>query len=160
MPARLYETLFMLDSTKVSTDADAARTTLHTILERYGAEIVVSRPWDENRKLAYPIKKQKKAYYQAIYYRIESVKQADLERDFKLAEIILRHMTSAIDPKWEETTLEVARNETQQGFAIRGMQDDTASSDVTPNLGGADEDGVPMPPRGGRGRRDFADKPE
>ena len=39
MPVRLYETLFLLDSTKVSADADAARATLHAILEKHGGEI-------------------------------------------------------------------------------------------------------------------------
>ncbi|MGL6097642.1 MAG: 30S ribosomal protein S6 [Fimbriiglobus sp.] len=163
MPSRLYETLFILDSTKVATDGDAARATVHGVLERYGAEIVVTRPWDENRKLAYPIKKQKKGYYLAVYYRADSLKQADMERDFRITEVLLRHMTSAVDPKWEETFLEMARNDTAPAFAIRGMTDEAAPGDVTPNLAGVEgsmgDDGPPPSARGPRGpRRDFGDK--
>lgn len=163
MPTRLYETMFVLDSTKVATDPEAARTTLHTAIEKHGGEVVVSRPWDENRKLAYPIKKQKKGYYQIVYYKFESTKQRELERDFQLIEIILRQMTHAIEPKWEEVMLDIAKNDTTMSFAHRGMQDETAPTDITPNLGGPGEggfegDGAPPRPRGPRREGSFADK--
>ena len=60
MPVTTYETLFLLDPNKVSADADGDEAPVHHILERHGATIVVSRPWDYNHKLAYPIGKQKK----------------------------------------------------------------------------------------------------
>ncbi len=162
MPSRIYETLFILDSTKVSADVDAARTSLHTAIEKHGGEIVVSRPWDENRKLAYPIKKQKKGYFHIVYYKFESTKQAELERDFRLMEIILRQMTNAIEAKWEDIMLDIAKNDTSMSFAHRGMQDETAPTDITPNLGLPGEGGYDMdmggPPArgGGRGRRESA----
>jgi small subunit ribosomal protein S6 len=162
MPVRLYETLFILDSARVSADPEAARNQVHGVLERYGAEIVVTRPWDDNRKLAYPIKKQKKGYYHTIYYRVDSRKIIEIERDFAITEIVLRLMTSVIDPKWEEVVMDVATNDQQQQFAIRGMQDENIGGDVTPNLGGmGGEMGDDMggPPRS-RGRREYADKPE
>jgi small subunit ribosomal protein S6 len=164
MPVQLYETLFLLYSTKVSADAEGSKTAIHGLLERSGSEIVVSRPWDENRKLAYPIKKQKKGYYLAVYYKVETKKQADLERDFGLSELVLRHLTSAIDPKWEAQVLDVAKNDHSTAFAVRGMQDEAAPTDVVPNLPGAEgADGAAGGdrPRGPRGpRREYAEKPE
>ncbi|OWK40764.1 30S ribosomal protein S6 [Fimbriiglobus ruber] len=169
MSVELYETLFLLDSTKLSTDPDGVKGQLHTTLERYGAEIVVSRPWDD-RKLAYPIKKQKKGAFHIVYYKMDSLKQRELERDLAINESVLRQMTLNVDPKWAEAILDVAKNDTGAAFAVRGMQDETAPTDVTPNLGdGVEMDGIPAGISGGgfgggggggpRRRRD-GDKPE
>lgn len=148
MPVNTYETLFLLDSNKVSTDADAARQQVHTILERHGGQIQISRPWDYNHKLAYPIGKQKKGSFHIVYYTMESTKQALLERDFALAEgVILRQMTLKIDPKWSEIILGVARDDTGNGFAVRGMREeeavttDPAAIGGEPNFGDRDRDG-------------------
>ena len=137
MPVSLYETLFMLDSTRLATEPDAVRGQVHATLERYGAEIIVSRPWDnEGRKLAYTINKQKKASYHIVYYRLDTQKQREIEQDYAINENILRLLTIAIDPKWEEEMLEAARNDNSPAFAIRGMQEEAGIADVTPNLEG------------------------
>ena len=161
MTNRLYECLFLLDSSKAAADPEVAQQNLHHLLEKHGAEILISRPWDENRKLAYSIRRQnqthKKGYYYIIYYRLPSKNQIPLESDLRINELVIRHMTSAIDPKWEETMLDTARNEQGASFAIRGMQEEAIGSDVTPNFGMGD-DGDQPPPR--RSRRDYGDKPE
>jgi small subunit ribosomal protein S6 len=162
MPVELYETLFLLDSNRLAADADAVRGQLHATLERYGAQIDVSRPWDD-RKLAYPIKKQKKGAYHIVYYRLDSLKQADIERDLKINESVLRHMTLNVDPKWADIILDAARNDTSMAFAIRGMQEEADPSNVTPNLGdagGPDGEALAAATGGRRPRRDTAEKPE
>ncbi len=136
MPVEMYETLFMFDSTRLASEPDAVRGQVHTTLERYGAEILVTRPWDDNRKLAYTIKKQKKASYHIVYYRLDSLKQRDIERDFAINENVLRLLTINIDPKWSDVLLDVARNDNSPAFAIHGMQEEASSADVTPNLEG------------------------
>src|SRR5262245_16030314 len=103
MPVVTYETMFLLDSNKVSADADGIKNQIHHILERHGGQVIVSRPWDYNHKLTYPIGKQKKGAFHIIYYTLESTKQSELERDFALQEgLILRQLTSKLDPKWKE----------------------------------------------------------
>lgn len=126
MANELYETLYAFDATRMSSEGDAIRSALRHNLEKYGAEILVERPWDENGKLAYPIRKQKKAYFHIVYYRMESTKQSELEGDLRLNENLLRHMTIHIDPKWADTVMEAARNDGSR-FAIKGMQDDSAA---------------------------------
>jgi small subunit ribosomal protein S6 len=125
--------MFLLDANKASTDADGTKTQLHTLLERHGATVVVSRPWDYNHKLSYPISKQKKGAFHIIYYTMESTKQRELERDFALQEgLILRQLTLKVDPKWEEIVLGVAREDAGNGFAVRGMKDEaTVTTDPT-----------------------------
>jgi len=170
MPVNTYETLFMLDSTKMSADGDAVRQQVTNILERHGAQVLVSREWHYNLKLAYPIGKQKKAAFHIIYYTVESTKQAELERDFALApEVILRQMTLKIDPKWSEAILGVAREDTGKEFAVRGMQEeagvttDPAAIGLEPGLGmmGDDRDmmGMGMGGGGGGGRRGRRSEP-
>ena len=62
MAKNTYECMFLLDTNKVSGDVPAAQQQIHQLLERNQAEILASRPWDE-RRLAYPIKGQKKGLY-------------------------------------------------------------------------------------------------
>jgi small subunit ribosomal protein S6 len=173
MPVVTYETMLLLDPTKVSADAEGVKNQIHTLLERHGGTILISRPWDYNHKLAYPIGKQKKGSFHIVYYSLESTKQKELERDLALQEgLVLRQLTLRVDPKWQDIILGVAREETGNGFAVRGMKDEAAVSTDPAAIGGVAE-GMPPgmddapPPRdregGGprRGRRaETADKPE
>ena len=162
MPVELYETLFMLDSTRLASEPDAVRSQLHTTLERYGAQIEVSRPWDDSRKLAYTIKKQKKASYHIVYYRLDSLKQRDLERDYAINESVLRLLTTRVEEKWADTLLDVAKNDNSPAFAVRGMQEEAGIGDVTPNLGDNMEGEAFAAATGGRRppRRDEDRKPD
>lgn len=176
MPVATYETMFLLDPNKVSTDAEGTKHQIHHILERHGATIVISRPWDYNHKLSYTIGKQKKGAFHIIYYSMESTKQGELERDFALQEgLVLRSLTLKLDPKWQEAILQVAREDTSNGFALRGMQDEATVQTDPAAIGG---EGMPMEGAGGgppardggppqrdggpprRGRREMAEKPE
>ena len=175
MPIKKYETLFLLDPTKVSADADGVKHQLHTLIERLGGAIEISRPWDYNHKLTYPIGKSKKGSFHIVYYTFESTKQAELEREFALQEgLILRQLTSKLDPKWEDLILEVAREDQGNGFALRGMQDEATVqtdpaaiggepvppglNDDGPSRGDRGDRGDGGPPR--RGRREMSEKPE
>jgi small subunit ribosomal protein S6 len=142
MPVNNYECLFLLDSAKASGgNLDAARAQLHGTLEKYGAEILASRPWDD-RRLAYPIKGHKKGLYYLIFFRSDSLKITEMEHDFRISELILRHMVSAIDAKWVDEMLEVARDDHR--FAYQAMREEA------PEGGPATPTGGPGPgPEGG-----------
>jgi len=132
MPVKAYECLILLDSSKTVGGVDAVRTQLHTTLEKHGAEILASRPWDD-RKLAYTISKQKKGLYYLTFFKMESTKVPTLEADFRLNETILRFLTSAIDPKWYQEMLEVAQTEGR--YALMLMTDDSADGIEAPDMG-------------------------
>jgi small subunit ribosomal protein S6 len=121
MPVNSYECLFLLDPTKTATDMDGVRTQLHHALEKYGAEILASRKWDD-RKLAYPIRGHKKGLYYLTYFKADSKKIAELDHDFRLSEVILRHMISVIDPKWNDEMMAVAQDDHR--FALQVMHDE------------------------------------
>lgn len=122
MPLNSYESLVLLDPTKIGSDVDAAKATVHGILEKYGAEIVVSRKWDD-RKLAYAIDGHKKGLYFLAFFKVDSLKLKQIELDFRLNENVLRHMTTVIDPKWADDLLAVAKDETK--FGLQLLADDS-----------------------------------
>jgi small subunit ribosomal protein S6 len=161
MPVNTYETMILLDATKMAADADSVKQQVHHILERHGATIIVSREWNYNQKLAYPIGKQKKGAFHIVYYTMESTNQIGLDRDFKLAEgVIIRAMTLAIDPKWLDTIMTIAKDDHGKEFALRGMQEETSVTTDPSAIGGD----VPFEGEGGHGgprrRREPGDKHE
>src|SRR6059058_75643 len=101
MPANVYECMFILDTTKVAGDLATADKQLRGLLEKNGAEVLVSRPWDE-RRLAYPIRNQKKGLYYLTYFSTEGKNIPGIEHDTALNEMILRLMVIKIDPKFVE----------------------------------------------------------
>jgi small subunit ribosomal protein S6 len=111
MPANVYECMFLLDSNKVAGDVPAAAKQLTAILERNQAEVLASRPWDDGRKLAYPVKGHRKGLYYLTYFRTEGKNVASIERDCALNEMILRTLILHIDPKMVDIMLQLARDE-------------------------------------------------
>ena len=105
MPANVYECLFILDSTKVAGNVDAADKQIRAILEKNSAEVLVSRQWGDDRKFTYPIKNHKKGIYYLTYFSSEGKNLATIENDFSLNESILRLMIIKIHPKLVEVML-------------------------------------------------------
>lgn len=157
MPVKSYECLFLLDPTKTATDMEGVKSNLHQIIEKYGAEILASRKWDD-RKLTYPIRGHKKGVFHLTYFKADSLKIAEMDIDFRINEYILRHLISLIDPKWEAEMLAVAKDE--QRMALQLMHDES------PEGGGAavglpGEEGIPGEDVGeGRPRRGPRRSPE
>jgi small subunit ribosomal protein S6 len=124
MPANVYECMFILDSTKVAGNLDTADKQLRTLLEKNHAEVLVSRVWDE-RKLTYPVKKQKKGIYYLTYFSSEGKNLVTIEHDCALNETILRMMILKIHPKLVETMLTLAKGE--HAVALHNMQEEPGS---------------------------------
>ena len=110
MAASTYECMFLFDPTKVSGDAAGAAKHVETVLTKNHAEILASRQWDE-RRLAYPVKGQKKGLYYLTYFRSEGKNLVNIERDCALNEAILRTLTIRVHPKLVDSMLALARDE-------------------------------------------------
>ena len=85
-----------------------ARKSFEAAITENGGEIAVSRIFDE-RKLAYPIKGQRKGVYWLVYFRLEGVKLIEVERLFKLIEGNLRHMVVKHDNRMADAMIENAK---------------------------------------------------
>lgn len=113
---RLYEGMFLLDNQLVREDWKAAKSAVSDLLGKHGAKIRTLRRWDE-RRLAYPIKNQKRATYFLAYFDIESGSIPALRRDLELSEKVLRHLMLACESLPEQEH-ELAQAELAEGFAV------------------------------------------
>jgi small subunit ribosomal protein S6 len=156
MPVNSYECLILLDPTKTASDMDGVKNNLNGTFQKYGAEVLASRKWDD-RKLAYPIKGHKKGVYHLAYFKADSRKITEIEHDLRLNEVVLRHLISVIDPKWNEEMLAVARDEHRQALQIIHEEAPEGGAGAAP----PGEEGIPGVEEGGdRQRRGPRRSPE
>jgi len=86
-----YEGMFLLDSNRFAADAEGTQQVVHGILDRVGAKVVASRPWQDGR-LCYPIEKQRKGLYYLTCFTMEGDQMPELNRLCKLNETVLRQL--------------------------------------------------------------------
>jgi small subunit ribosomal protein S6 len=91
----LYEGLFLI-SQAAAADMNAAIEQVRQILTRSDAEIIILQKWEE-RRLAYPIKGQRRGTYIIAYFNAPHSKLDHLDRDCKLSELILRSLILRAD---------------------------------------------------------------
>ncbi|MBR0238949.1 MAG: 30S ribosomal protein S6 [Thermoguttaceae bacterium] len=108
MSVNFYEGMFILDTALYARDPEAAPKKIEAAITENGGEIAVSRIFDE-RKLAYPIKGQRKGVYWLVYFRLEGVKLIEVDRLFKLIEGNLRHMVVKHDNRMADAMIENAK---------------------------------------------------
>jgi small subunit ribosomal protein S6 len=94
----VYEGLFIFDSNRYSRDADAVSHQVPALIEKLGGEVLVSRLWEE-RRLAYPIKGQRKGTYWLIFFRLDSQHLREIRRQCSINENILRELFLKVDPR-------------------------------------------------------------
>jgi small subunit ribosomal protein S6 len=94
----VYEGMFILDSNRYARDAGAAVSQIPSTVEQFGGKMLASRLWEE-RRLAYPIKGQRKGTYWLTYFKLDPGQVDALNRQFHLNEGILRSLMLKIDPR-------------------------------------------------------------
>ncbi len=98
MTANVYEGMFILDSNRFGRDPDAVSKEIPVMIEKFGGEVLVSRLWEE-RKLAYPIKGQRKGTYWLTYFRLDTGRVGDLRRQCQITDDILRVLFVKVEPR-------------------------------------------------------------
>ena len=86
---KLYEGMFLIDSSQAGADWDGIMAVIRTILEKAGAEIDSIRKWDD-RRLAYEIKGKSRGTYILSYFRVDGEMIQDIEKSVRLSEKIMR----------------------------------------------------------------------
>jgi small subunit ribosomal protein S6 len=81
-----YECMFLVDP---NSDFEAASAPARAILDRYGADVLTMKPWDE-RRLAYEIRGRRRGLYILTYFKAPPQRIAEMERDSQLDERVLR----------------------------------------------------------------------
>ncbi len=95
-----YETMFILKPTLTEEETQAQIETIKGIIEKNGGEIV---SFDDmgTRQLAYEIEKNKRGYYFVIYFKGEPSKLAEIERNYRINENMMRFIFIKYETKKE-----------------------------------------------------------
>ena len=138
MALNVYEGKFILDSGRFARDPEGIAAQVDKMVQDAGGEILVSRQWEE-RRLAYPIKGQRKGLYWLMYFRLDSQNLAELNRQFSLFDANIRNLFIKIDPRIVDQL--VAHAEAgPAAMAERQLPDIDEDEDGTEEDYGRDED--------------------
>ncbi len=95
-----YETLFIVKPTLTDEEIKSQVQNNLDIITKEGGEIVAVDDMGM-RKLAYPVEKNERGYYTVIYYKAPGALIAELERQMRYNEDILKFMTIRYSNKKE-----------------------------------------------------------
>ena len=122
-----YEGMFLLDSNKYAANPQGSAAEVTALLERVGAKILATRPWQDG-KLSYPVNGHRKGLHFLVYFSMDSRQLHELDRLVKFNESILRHMVIKLPVALIEPMLAMA---TGKGEVVTTFRDtDAVSVDV------------------------------
>ena len=94
----VYEGMFILDPGRYGRDPGGVTQQVADLITQHGGTLLAARLWDE-RKLAYPIKGQKKGVYWLTYFKMPGDGLSPLERQCEISEDILRKLVLRVDDR-------------------------------------------------------------
>ena len=108
MTENVYEGLFILNSELYARNPEEISGQIAKFVSDVGGEVLLSRLWDE-RRLAYPIKGHRRGTYWLSYFKLDSAKVKELNRQCQITESFLRFLFLKLDPKLVDTIVEHAK---------------------------------------------------
>ncbi|MBM4020870.1 MAG: 30S ribosomal protein S6 [Planctomycetes bacterium] len=94
----VYEGMFILDAGRYARDPGGVTQQLADLITQQGGTLLAARLWDE-RKLAYPIKGQKKGVYWLTYFKMPGDGLTVLDRQCEISEDVLRKLVLRVDDR-------------------------------------------------------------
>lgn len=95
---RLYETVIVFDPQLKAPEIEESLKKFTNFIVNHGGEIAIQEEWGK-RRLAYEIKRRQYGFYILLRFNGPGQLVALLEREFKLNEMVLRHLTIKLDKK-------------------------------------------------------------
>ena len=95
-----YETMFIIKPTLTEEETVAQIETVKATIEKNGGEIVTCADMG-SQQLAYEIEKNKRGYYFLIYFKGEPAGIAEIERNYRINENIMRFIFIKYENKKE-----------------------------------------------------------
>jgi small subunit ribosomal protein S6 len=102
-----YETAILFDPDLPEDRRREFLTKIEGIVDSFGGEILKQDDWGI-RKLAYQIRKTHNAYYTFLTYSGERGVVEEVERNIKIFDGVMRHMTSRVDFEVRQAAAETA----------------------------------------------------
>jgi small subunit ribosomal protein S6 len=109
--------MILFDSNRFSREAADLTAKVPKLIEKSGGKVLASRLWDE-RRLAYPIRGQRKGAYWLMYFKLDGSKLAALNEQIERNDAILRHLVLKVDPRIIDTLVAHATNPEQKPAPI------------------------------------------
>ncbi len=152
--AREYETIYVLRSDVDTEAAERVQGRVSDAVERELGKLVKVEAWGR-RKLAYPIGKQRKGVYVYFKYVGGGGLVAEVERNLKLQDAVVKYMTVQTSEEVDLEALQIDPEETRLGKLELSPEDE--KEETREKLLGLIDFGPdmmkPQPPRPRRGRR-------
>ena len=138
MAENVYEGMYILDSNRYGRDHEGVSGQIPEIIKQAGGEILISRLWEE-RRLAYPIKGNRKGTYWLTYFRLDSDKLTEIQRQCRLNENILRVLFLKVDPRIVDAL--VAHAEAGHAASGLGSREKVATKEKTGDIASTADEG-------------------
>jgi small subunit ribosomal protein S6 len=103
-PVRKYEIVFILKVDQPESEMATRVERVDQIVGAHGGEVTARNHWGV-RRLAYEIQHETKGDYMHIKFQSEGPAVAELDRAFRLDDLVLRHLVVR-DEEWEERNRE------------------------------------------------------
>jgi len=146
--------MFILDAGRYARDPEGVSGQISKIIVEEGGEILVSRLWEE-RRLAFPVKGQRKGVYWLTYFRLDGDKLTALRHRLRLNEAILRMLFVRVDPRIVDTLVAHAlAGPAAMAAERRAAEAREKEAEAQEHEG---EEGVPAGGSAGGGRSSVAD---
>jgi small subunit ribosomal protein S6 len=111
---REYETIYILRSDVDGDSAERVQSRVAEAVEREHGKLVKVEAWGR-RKLAYPVGKQRKGVYVYVKYVGGGGLVAEVERNLKLQETVMKYMTVQTNDEVDLAALQIDPEETKLG---------------------------------------------
>lgn len=115
---RHYETIFIIHPDLGDEETAAVVDKFSGILSDGGAFLVKQDHWGR-RRLAYAVKKQNKGYFVLLEYGAEAPAVAEMERNFKIDEQVIRFLTVKLSDSFDLEAMRARKAETEAKAAAR-----------------------------------------
>jgi len=100
--------MVIFDPNKYAQNPSGLSATIPDLVGKCGGEVLVSRLWQE-QKLAYPIGSHKKGAYWLTYFRLDSLKLTEFNRELRINETVVRSLTLKVEPRLVDALVEHAK---------------------------------------------------
>jgi small subunit ribosomal protein S6 len=126
-----YETAILFDPELPEDRRSEFLTKIEGIVASFGGEILKQDDWGI-RKLAYQIRKTHNAYYTFLIYSGERGVVEEVERNIKIFDGVMRHMTSRVDFEVRQAAAEPVAEEGPSGEETGGENNGEIPGTSTP----------------------------
>lgn len=128
--SNLYEGMFLVSQSAASAGLDAVTDHVREALGRIDAQVITLRKWDE-RKLAYPIKGQKRGVFLLAMFRCDGTRLTEVERACNLSEQVLRVMFTRCD-HFGQVEYDAELDQGKTGEAEQALRDEAPAQTQAP----------------------------